>query len=39
MQDWLPKFRPGKWQELENVRRWFDAVGGRPAVKRGMAVP
>jgi GST-like protein len=22
-----------------NVKRWFDAIGARPAVKRGMAVP
>lgn len=24
---------------FSNVRRWFDAVGGRPAVQRGMAIP
>jgi GST-like protein len=22
-----------------NVKRWFDAIGARPAVQRGMAVP
>jgi GST-like protein len=22
-----------------NVKRWFDTIGARPAVKRGMAVP
>jgi GST-like protein len=22
-----------------NVKRWFDAISARPAVKRGMAVP
>jgi GST-like protein len=32
------------WQDIDlddfpNVRRWFDAVGKRPAVVRGMAVP
>ena len=32
------------WQGIElaefpNVKRWFDTVGGRPAVQRGMAVP
>ncbi|HYB09655.1 MAG TPA: glutathione binding-like protein [Alphaproteobacteria bacterium] len=25
--------------EFPNVRRWFDAIGSRPTVKRGMAVP
>ncbi|HET9701902.1 MAG TPA: glutathione S-transferase C-terminal domain-containing protein [Burkholderiales bacterium] len=25
--------------EFPNVKRWFDAVGARPAVQRGMAVP
>jgi len=24
---------------VPNVRRWFDAIGSRPAVQRGMAVP
>jgi GST-like protein len=33
-----------EWHEtdlsaLPNVKRWFDAIGARPAVKRGMAVP
>lgn len=33
-----------EWQQLEladfpHVKRWFDAVGARPAVVRGMAVP
>ncbi|MBW7903671.1 MAG: glutathione S-transferase N-terminal domain-containing protein [Rhodocyclaceae bacterium] len=32
------------WQQVDladfpHVRRWFDAVGARPAVQRGMAVP
>ncbi len=32
------------WQEIDlddypNVRRWFRAIAGRPAVQRGMAVP
>jgi GST-like protein len=39
MQDWLPKFRPGQWQALENVRRWYDEIAARPAVAKGMAVP
>jgi glutathione S-transferase len=25
--------------ELMNLRRWIDAVGARPAVQRGRAVP
>jgi len=25
--------------DFPNVKRWFDAVGARPAVRRGMAVP
>ena len=25
--------------EFPNVKRWFDAIGARPAVARGMAVP
>jgi GSH-dependent disulfide-bond oxidoreductase len=28
-----------KLEEFPNVKRWFDAISGRPAVKRGMAVP
>jgi GSH-dependent disulfide-bond oxidoreductase len=27
------------WAEFPNARRWFDAIGARPAVHRGMAVP
>ncbi|HVL58452.1 MAG TPA: glutathione S-transferase N-terminal domain-containing protein [Burkholderiaceae bacterium] len=27
------------WATLPNVKRWFDAIGARPAVQRGMAVP
>ena len=25
--------------QVPNVKRWFDAISARPAVKRGMAVP
>ncbi|HEV8262005.1 MAG TPA: glutathione binding-like protein, partial [Burkholderiales bacterium] len=32
------------WHKVEladfpNVKRWFDAIGARPAVRRGMKVP
>jgi GSH-dependent disulfide-bond oxidoreductase len=27
------------WEALPNVKRWFDEIGGRPAVQRGMSVP
>jgi GST-like protein len=27
------------WETVPHVRRWFDAVGARPAVRRGMDVP
>jgi GST-like protein len=27
------------WTTVPHVRRWFDTVGARPAVRRGMAVP
>jgi GST-like protein len=33
-----------EWQQIDlaaypNVKRWFDAIGARPAVQRGMKVP
>ena len=28
-----------KLEDFPNVMRWFDAIGARPAVQRGMAVP
>jgi GST-like protein len=33
-----------EWHKVEladfpNVKRWYDAIGTRPAVQRGMAVP
>jgi GST-like protein len=27
------------WETVPHVRRWFDAIGARPAVRRGMDVP
>lgn len=38
---WAPfsAMMPEKIGELVGVRRWLDAVGARPAVVRGMAVP
>lgn len=27
------------WSDFPNAKRWFDAVGDRPAVRRGMDVP
>lgn len=32
-------FHKADWTQFSNVKRWFDAIGVRPAVKRGMAVP
>jgi GST-like protein len=26
-------------EDFPNVKRWYDAIGKRPAVARGMAVP
>ena len=38
---WIARF---EWHQVDlnefpNVKRWFDAIGARPAVQRGMAVP
>jgi GST-like protein len=38
---WVARY---EWHKTDlasfpNVKRWFDAISGRPAVKRGMAVP
>jgi GSH-dependent disulfide-bond oxidoreductase len=30
---------PGAWGDFPSIERWLAAVGDRPAVKRGMAIP
>lgn len=35
----IAKAKPDVVGEGANVRRWLDAVGARPAVQRGMAIP
>ncbi|MDE1174514.1 MAG: glutathione S-transferase N-terminal domain-containing protein [Parvibaculaceae bacterium] len=35
----IAKAQPEAVGEAANIRRWLDAVGARPAVQRGMAVP
>ena len=27
------------WRQFPNVKRWYDTLGARPAVVKGMAVP
>src|SRR3546814_4772518 len=38
---WIARFplHGLEWAAVPNVKRWFDAVGARPAVASGMAVP
>jgi len=36
---WRHPVHQVKLEEFPNVKRWFDAIAARPAVKRGMAVP
>jgi GST-like protein len=38
---WVARY---EWHRVDlgqfpNVKRWFDAIGARPAVQKGMAVP
>lgn len=35
----LRQAAPGAWGDFPGIERWLAAVGERPAVKRGMAVP
>jgi GST-like protein len=35
----LKQGAPGAWGDFPSIERWLKAVGDRPAVKRGMAVP
>jgi GSH-dependent disulfide-bond oxidoreductase len=38
---WIARFELHdlRWGEVPHVKRWFDSVGSRPAVQRGMKVP
>jgi GST-like protein len=36
---WRHEVHRVKLEEFPNVKRWFDAIAARPAVKRGMEVP
>jgi GST-like protein len=37
---WIARFELHQiaWDEVPNVKRWYDAIGSRPAVQRGMEV-
>ncbi|WP_207004492.1 glutathione S-transferase family protein [Trinickia mobilis] len=37
---WVARFELHRlqWSDVPNVKRWYDAIGSRPAVKRGMEV-
>ena len=35
----LKQGAPGAWGDFPSIERWLNAVGDRPAVKRGMAIP
>ena len=36
---WRHEMHQVKLEEFANVKRWYDAISNRPALKRGMAVP
>ncbi|MBJ7437800.1 MAG: glutathione S-transferase N-terminal domain-containing protein [Sphingopyxis sp.] len=38
---WIARFplHGLEWAQVPNVQRWYDALSGRPAVIRGMAIP
>jgi GST-like protein len=36
---WRHEVHQVKLEEFPNVKRWFDAIAARPAVKRGMEIP
>jgi GSH-dependent disulfide-bond oxidoreductase len=35
----LKRAAPGAWGDFPSIERWLKAVGDRPAVQRGMAIP
>ncbi|WP_434667471.1 glutathione S-transferase N-terminal domain-containing protein [Paraburkholderia sp. A3BS-1L] len=37
---WIARFELHQlaWDEVPNVKRWYDAIGSRPAVQRGMEI-
>jgi GST-like protein len=36
---WRHEVHQVKLEEFPNVKRWFDGIAARPAVKRGMEIP
>jgi GST-like protein len=36
---WRHEMHHVKLEEFPRVKRWFDAISARPAVKRGMEIP
>jgi GST-like protein len=36
---WRHEIHEVKLEDFPNVKRWFDAIAARPAVKRGMEIP
>jgi len=36
---WRHDIHQVKLEDFPNVKRWYDGIAGRPAVKRGMEIP